>query len=1152
MWKFIWRTLLLIIVIVIALLAWITMSDGGTRWALQLADKQVAELSIEGIEGRLYDGVQIDKLLYQTPDTTVDATDLNTQWQPSCLIAKKLCLQNISLEQLTLQLPPTSEAPAETTPETEFSIPALPVEIDLENASIGQLTWTQNDVTQSLSDIALSLQADSSSIRISKAALTWEENHASLTGNVELSEQYPIDASLTFDMPTLLGPKSTRLTLNANGLIDGQLTLQAALKGHQNATLDGTVHALETPIRLNGELLGERLQSLEASNQAVVLQQLKLVFNGDLDKLGLETSARISGAEIPPNELSISGQMLDIASLEDLKLRAKALGGEANINGAVHWQPALSWRVDGDFKNIDIEKYRADVKGKLSGSINSSGEQRDGEFLSPSTVVKLRGDLQGYPLTADLQVSLAEKGQLNLKQLELHSGKNHITAKGKIEQTIAIDATIDALDLATLWPGLGGKLQGKISATGERLKPTVKADLNGTAIAFNEFSTANLSLLADIQQGGEKTSKLTLLTDGGSGPGVVNGSVDLQLLGTLGKHSLALLAKTTEQSAELKLQGALQGANWKGSLDSSTLAYQKIELQLQSPTAIAWQSDTAQASVAAHCWLRDNATLCLKNDTTLSAQKGDATIVLNNLDLSDFNPLLPENAKLFGQLNADIDGQWAAGTSPLASVKTDVKNLKLQGIDPQGEQVDVNFSTARLTALLDENQGNFDLELSSPEQGNTRIKTSFDPKIKTLSGDLNLEGFLLKPLLPMLPMLDTLDGEISAKGDFSGTIDDPQFTGRIQLMDPALAGAEIPLTIDGGELKIDINGRKATVNSNFEVTPTGNIQVSGDISFTDKLVATLAINGDKLAVVLPPTVEATVNHKLTVAYSPELLKLRGKIHIPDAVIVLEGMTGSGPSVSSDLVLIDEEDQPIESTEQASALSIDMDIQVQVDDDVRLSGYGFETQLEGDIKVRQRVGQPPQLAGGLDLVNGKYQAYGQDLEVRRGELLFVGPIRATRIDVSAVRVVDQVEAGLMLEGSILEPVTTLFSEPAMPEADVLSYILLGGPPGQGGGDEGAMLARAALGLGLKNGNKIAGQFASAAGIKDFNIGADGKGDDTAVVLSGRISPKLLLSYRVGVFDAVNTLTARYDLNQKLYLELMRGVEQAIDIFYSVDY
>ena len=52
----------------------------------------------------------------------------------------------------------------------------------------------------------------------------------------------------------------------------------------------------------------------------------------------------------------------------------------------------------------------------------------------------------------------------------------------------------------------------------------------------------------------------------------------------------------------------------------------------------------------------------------------------------------------------------------------------------------------------------------------------------------------------------------------------------------------------------------------------------------------------------------------------------------------------------------------------------------------------------------------QLAGELLLKNGLYQAYGQDLEVRRGELHFVGPVRATRIDVNAVRIVDDVQAG----------------------------------------------------------------------------------------------------------------------------------------------
>ena len=1151
MLKFTGRLLLFILIAVSALLLWVIGSASGTKWTLQQASTQVEALEIEGIEGRFFDGVEIQRLSYQNGETRVEADKLLTAWDPSCLLQKTLCLNNIDIERLALSLPPPVEAVEPTPTDAAFSIPALPLALDLKNARIGSLSWTQQEVTQSLENITLSAQANSSVMEIRQASLQWQENKISLEGQLELTENYPLNANLLVEMPNLLGPQPTDLTLNAQGLLDGELAFTAALDGHQQAQLKGNVHALEKPLRLTGLLDAVLLQSLEAENQAVKLEDLKLEFSGDLNQLKLATTSQVSGVQLPDNDVQISAQLIDLAKLQDLQLRINALGGTALLQGQVGWQDALSWQLRGDFSQIDLSQYRSDVQGKLSGDLQTSGQQLDGEFISPQTKVTLRGTLQERPLTADIDLTLEKQGRITLKKIELHSGENHLSAKGSIAEQLNVDANLSAPDLASLWPGLGGSLQGEIKASGSQQSPNISADLTGKAVQFQDFSTEQLSVQAQVNNGAKENSSLVLSTQGMNANGLDNAELNVEIQGTLQSHSLQLTANTEEQSAKLQLDGSLDQSDWAGTLASAQLAHQKQQISLEAPTTLSWTANSAQASVEAHCWLWQKSRLCLEEDAQLSALDGEAKLALSNLELDELNPWLPENARLAGILEAALHGQWANGGKPAISVDSNIQKLSLKAKDATDKEFSVNFTQVELSSQLGEADGYLDLQLSSPEQGDTSIQAKIDPVSKELSGTVDMQRFLLEPLQPLLPMLDTLRGELSAKGKFAGTLDDPQFKGRIQLKNPALAGAQLPLTIDDGQLKLDIDGRKATLNAEFFAEPSGTLRISGDASYTDKLRASIALDGDALALILPPSIDATLNHSLTLAYTPEQLKLRGKVHVPDATIILEGLSGGGPSLSGDLVLTDEEDQPKQGQQQSAALQLDMDVEVQVDDKVRLSGYGFDTHLVGDIKVRQRIGQPAQLAGELVLKDGKYQAYGQDLEVRRGELLFVGPIRSTRVDVTAVRVVDEVEAGLILGGDLMSPETTLFSDPAMADADVLSYILLGGPPGQGG-DESAMLARAALGLGLKNGNRIAGQFASAAGIEDFNIGADGKGDDTAVVLSGRLSPKLLLSYRMGIFDAANTLTARYDLSQALYLELMRGVEQAIDLFYTVDY
>ncbi len=1137
------------LLLALSLLAWVIFSNAGTRWALQQTDQQIDELSISGINGRVFDDLTLESLHYQSADTEVIAEDFNGKWALKCLLKKMLCIENLSLSSLSLKLPAAAEEDKE--PETPFSLPKWPLAIQIKKARIDTLSILQNEQTQTINELELSASVYDSAIQVENAALTWQENRATLKAKIELSDDYPIDADLDLTIPKLLGVNGSDLSLRATGYIAKDIKIKALLSGQQTAELNASIKPLAKPLQLNGTLMASLLQSLEAEDQAIKLQGLQLDFTGDLERLNIKTKTAVTADQVPENQLIASAQLIDIAELRDINLQLTTLGGSAEVAGNIAWQESLSWDLTGGFSDIDISQYRADVSSTVSGTLVSNGKQQNGEFISPVTTMTITGDLQDRPLTADINISLGEQGVIDLKTFALKSGNNYLNAQGAIDQQLNVDAVISAPELASLWPGLTGSLSGDIKARGNRITPTIEADLKGAALGYGEFSVADLALQTTIVEGASSDSKLTITTNGLKGPSLEDGSLQGTLKGTLSQHSLDLVAKTSQQSAALQLAGALTGADWNGSLDAAQLAHQKIALSLQAPAAISWKNDLAQVSVSAHCWLRASASLCLQEDATISADAGEAMLAISDFNLGDLNPLLPRETKISGLLQADIDGRWTKNTSPFVKLKTEAQKLALQTTDPDGKAFSINFNQAELDVDLDQQVGDLKLRISSPQQGRTQIDARVVPSTKRLTGSVNIEGFLLQPLKALLPMLDKLQGEISAKGVLSGELTDPNFKGRVQLSNPAISGATIPLTIDGGKLTVDVDGRDATLNAHIKTLPTGSLNITGDVSYQEGFLAKVKVVGEQLAVILPPTVDATVNHNISLLLNKDKLTVRGKVHVPDATIVLEGIKGSGPSLSKDLVLTDAEDQGDLSGNTGTTLQTDLDIQVQVDDDVRMSGYGFDTRLEGDIKIRQRVNQPIQLAGELSLQEGSYHAYGQDLTVRRGELLFVGPVRATRLDVDAYRTTESTEAGLILEGTLLSPVTTLYSDPAMSDADVLSHIVLGGPPGQGG-DESALLARAALNLGLKNGNRIAGQFASAAGIQDFNIGADGKGENTGVILSGRVSPKLLLSYRIGIFDAVDTLTARYDLNQELYLELMRGVDQAIDLFYTFDY
>ena len=142
----------------------------------------------------------------------------------------------------------------------------------------------------------------------------------------------------------------------------------------------------------------------------------------------------------------------------------------------------------------------------------------------------------------------------------------------------------------------------------------------------------------------------------------------------------------------------------------------------------------------------------------------------------------------------------------------------------------------------------------------------------------------------------------------------------------------------------------------------------------------------------------------------------------------------------------------------------------------------------------------------------------------------------------------------MEGPIANPEVTLFTDPAdKTQESILSYIVLGRDLGSGQStEESTLLAQAALALTIRQGRGFATGFAESLGISDFQIDAAGSGDDTQVIVSGRLSRRLLLRYGRSVFKPDQTLFLRYDISKRLYLEAAQGLERAVDVFYSFSF
>jgi len=176
------------------------------------------------------------------------------------------------------------------------------------------------------------------------------------------------------------------------------------------------------------------------------------------------------------------------------------------------------------------------------------------------------------------------------------------------------------------------------------------------------------------------------------------------------------------------------------------------------------------------------------------------------------------------------------------------------------------------------------------------------------------------------------------------------------------------------------------------------------------------------------------------------------------------------------------------------------------------------------------------------VSGAYQAYGQDLKIQQGQLLYAGtPVDNPRLAIIAVREIDTVKAGFRVSGSARTPELTVFSDPAMGQANALAYIVAGKPLDQvGTGEaEGDALQSAARQLGTAAGGLLAKNIGKRLGVDELGIKDSASIGGAALTVGQYLSPRLYLGYGVGLFEPGQVVTLRYRLSRSLALEAEQG-------------
>jgi translocation and assembly module TamB len=242
-------------------------------------------------------------------------------------------------------------------------------------------------------------------------------------------------------------------------------------------------------------------------------------------------------------------------------------------------------------------------------------------------------------------------------------------------------------------------------------------------------------------------------------------------------------------------------------------------------------------------------------------------------------------------------------------------------------------------------------------------------------------------------------------------------------------------------------------------------------------------------------------------------------------------------------------------ERAGRVVVHSEVRVVIGDDVRVDAFGLQGKLGGAVGTTVHTGEIPVGRGELIVVDGRYEAYGQKLEINKGQLLFeASPLDDPGLDIEARRKIETVTVGLNVRGTLQEPRLSFFSDPTMPQTQIVTYLLTGKTMDSVGGNDTATMTSARETLALQGGGLLASQIGRRLGLEEVgvesSIGNDG-GANTALVLGKFLSPRLFISYGISLTESINTLKLRYTISDKWIFKTEAGENQSADLEYTIE-
>ena len=857
-----------------------------------------------------------------------------------------------------------------------------------------------------------------------------------------------------------------------------------------------------------------------------------VTFNGGAEKFAVK--GKLSAG--PPGKLADIELDLD-GTADAIALHRLALvqpKGLFEANGTVLLKPGVGWKLDAKADRFDPGAFAAQWPGSLSFTLATEGTAGDAGVSAKVKLDKLDGKLRDRPVTGTADISIAP-GFIVDGTAALASSETTLAVHGRGgSQT---DATIGftVASLGDLLPDAQGRVRGEFKVNGKWPALAVNGRLDGQTLALGENRVASLELNADVADISGPRGSFDLLATGIKAGNLTFERVSLDGKGDRASHEVTLAATGQPLSVHTTLRGRNDGNDWAGTLAELKLAVKdQPEWNLEQPAALALKGGAV--TLGDLCLASNGPRLCFSANQAADGAL-DARYRIEKLPLEMIAAIASPGAPF--TLTGEIQGEGAIkrgadgalnGTAQIGSA-----NGRVAYPDSDNAKPLLDYKDFAIDATLSPQSQQVTIRGAFSDGGSINGQVGITGQ--ALSGQVALALNSLSFVELFTSELGAVKGKVNGNLTFAGTTAAPVIGGNVALSE---FGTEVPaagLKLHDGNVRVDLlEGQRFSLTGSI-ASGEGKLAITGNGGMAANAPLSIAIEGKNFLAADIPAAKVLIGPNLKIERGADKMTVGGEVEVPYANVDLTKLPGGGAAKTSpDVVVTD-----AEHAETAKALPVTADITVRLGDDVRLKGFGLDGKLDGQLVVVERPGKQTTGRGEIR-VGGTYKAYGQDLKVTTGRLLFAGTaIDNPGLDIRAVRELKDVTAGLRVQGTAQVPVLTVFSEPALEQSEALSYLVTGRPLSALKSGDGDMVGAAAQALGSATGDLLAKSVGARLGV-DAAVSDNAALGGSAFTVGKYLSPKLYLSYGVGIFTPGEVITLRYKLSKRWELEAQNATTE----------